>query len=195
VGTYDGPVLQWDLTFEGRAPGQPKQFGPKEPDKLWTDLAADDAHTGYRAIWTLAAAREKAVGMLKERLQPTPASDLQRAQKLIDQLNDEQFVVREAACKELRSYGTMIQPVLRQALTAKPPAEATRRLESLLADLRRLNPEELRTLRAIQVLERIGSPEARQVLATLAEGAPLARPTVDAKAALERLDRCQADRR
>jgi hypothetical protein len=37
------------------------------------------------------------------------------------------------------------------------------------------------------VLEAIGSPEAMAVLATLAAGAPAARETREAKAALERL--------
>jgi hypothetical protein len=37
------------------------------------------------------------------------------------------------------------------------------------------------------VLEQIGTPEARRVLAWLAEGAPGARQTEEAKAALRRL--------
>jgi hypothetical protein len=44
-----------------------------------------------------------------------------------------------------------------------------------------------RGLRAVEVLEHIGTPEARRVLATPAEGAVEARLTKDAKAALERL--------
>ena len=42
-------------------------------------------------------------------------------------------------------------------------------------------------LRAVEVLERIGTPEARQVLAKLADGAPEARLTQEAKASLQRL--------
>jgi hypothetical protein len=45
----------------------------------------------------------------------------------------------------------------------------------------------LRTLRAIDVLESIGTPEAQQILRKLAEGAPGARETREAKTALERL--------
>jgi hypothetical protein len=47
--------------------------------------------------------------------------------------------------------------------------------------------EPLRTSRAIEVLERIAAPEARQLLTKLAAGAPGAEPTREAKAALERL--------
>jgi hypothetical protein len=47
----------------------------------------------------------------------------------------------------------------------------------------------LRRDRALAVLERIGTPAAREFLQTLAEGMPEARLTQEAKASLERLAR------
>jgi len=47
----------------------------------------------------------------------------------------------------------------------------------------------MRNSRAIWVLERIGTPEARAVLEDLAKGAPEARQTQEAKAALDWLDK------
>ena len=47
----------------------------------------------------------------------------------------------------------------------------------------------LRVLRAVEVLERFGTPEARQVLEVLALGAPEMQPTHEARASLERLTR------
>ncbi|HMC63737.1 MAG TPA: hypothetical protein VKI65_02250 [Gemmataceae bacterium] len=45
----------------------------------------------------------------------------------------------------------------------------------------------LRKQRGLAVLEYIGTPEARKVLARVAQGAPEARLTQEAKASLERL--------
>ncbi len=55
-------------------------------------------------------------------------------------------------------------------------------------------PEVLRTLRAIAALERVGTPEARAVLETLARGNPGAIETRDAKLAIDRLTRRPAAR-
>jgi hypothetical protein len=67
-------------------------------------------------------------------------------------------------------------------------------LESLEAPLVRPGPT-LRDLRAVQLLERCGTRGATRNLESLAEGAPEARLTQEAKAALERLaQRPAADR-
>ena len=50
-------------------------------------------------------------------------------------------------------------------------------------------PERLRMLRALEALERIGTPEARQLLHQLGQGAPEAWLTREAKAGLQRLTR------
>jgi hypothetical protein len=50
----------------------------------------------------------------------------------------------------------------------------------------------LRSVRALQVLEAIGTPEARAVLERLAQGAAEAVETHDARAALRRLARASA---
>ena len=46
-----------------------------------------------------------------------------------------------------------------------------------------------RSVRAVEVLERIATPEARQLLAELARGDPAARRTGEAAASLRRLER------
>lgn len=62
-------------------------------------------------------------------------------------------------------------------------------MEGLLERLRGLplSPDLLRSLRTIEVLEHIGTPDAQQVLKIAASGAPQARLTREAKATLEHL--------
>jgi hypothetical protein len=50
-----------------------------------------------------------------------------------------------------------------------------------------LTPAQVQTIRAVEVLERIGSPAARELLTALAASAPADLLTREASAALERL--------
>jgi hypothetical protein len=68
---------------------------------------------------------------------------------------------------------------------------ATRLLRQL--DLPIIEPETLRMLRAVEVLELAGTQEARAVLEALSKGAPEARLTRQAGAALKRLERRKND--
>jgi hypothetical protein len=74
-------------------------------------------------------------------------------------------------------------------VTAKPALEVKQRLEKVRDQLTGtlLTDEKLRLSRAIEILEQIGTPDARQVLQRLADGAPQALATTAARAALKRL--------
>ena len=79
---------------------------------------------------------------------------------------------------------------MRRALEANPSLEQRQRLEQLLAKLGVSWPWlPLQTWRALAVLERIGTPEAKLLLENLATGAAEAPLTREAKASLERLAR------
>jgi hypothetical protein len=108
--------------------------------------------------------------------------------KLIAQLDDDRFAERARAAKELPALDELAVPDLRAAARESISLEQRRRVEALLKRSGIVsNPEVLRSLRAIEVLERVGSAEARRVLASLARGAREARLTREAKAAVERL--------
>ena len=125
---------------------------------------------------------------IQDRVQPAAALDLKRAQQLIAQLDDGQFTVRAKATTDLLKLGEQLVPVLDKALAGHPALESERRpqgLRSKLTDVV-LQGDRLRVVRAVEVLERIGTPQARQVLQGLADGAPGARVTRSAQAALKR---------
>lgn len=165
----------------------------RDLERLWTDLAGEDAAKAHQAVWTLAAAPEKAVPFLKDHLQPASAINAEQVQRLIADLDSTEFALRRDASKKLASFGEQAEPALRQALAGKPSLEVRKRLETLLADSEMAghgivrSPEVLRMLRAIRALEQMGTHEAREVLQTLAAGDPAARPSREAKEAVRRL--------
>src|SRR5262245_38618006 len=71
----------------------------KQFDQLWADLAAEDARKAYRARNALAFAQ--AIPCLSDCLHPIRPVDAKRVEKLIADLDSEQFAAREAAAKEL----------------------------------------------------------------------------------------------
>ena len=86
----------------------------------------------------------------------------------------------------------MLGDNLRKKLAEKPSLEVRQQIEQLLTKVEQLTPESIRALRASEVLEHLGSPEAKQVLEMLATGAEGTRLTMEAKASLERLKKREA---
>jgi WD40 repeat protein len=185
TGGLSGTVIIWRLVA-GTDGARPKDL-----QKLWADLGSEQTPQAYQAVWDLVDARDKAVVMLKSRLRPAEKDESRRIRRLIADLDDEQFAVRERAMGELKGHGRDAEPALRDVLSRNPSLELRRRAELLLHSpaMVRWSPETLRQIRAVQVLEQVGTKEARQVLQRLAGGAPTARQTRDAREALERLDR------
>jgi hypothetical protein len=187
-GSSDRTIVIWDLfrPFDDeRAIAQRPQHTDAE---YWKDLANDDAAQAYRAMCGLANSKSSAP-FLRQHLQPTPSADPKRLTQLIADLDSDQFAVRKKAGEELEKLEELAKPAMEKALSGQPRLELRRRLEQLLDRLEGpiTSPEQLRVLRAIEVLEHIGSAEARGVLENLAGGAPEARVTQEAKASLGRL--------
>lgn len=198
-GARESDALLWDLAPVWRQLPVPegKELGAEERDRLWAALAGEDAAAAYRAMALLAGAPGEVLPLLQEQLRPAEALDQQRVARLIRDLDHDEFKAREQAAAALKELGDQAEPALRQALASRPPLEARRRLEELLERLERATvpPGQLWELRAVAVRERIGTPEARQLLDELAKGAPEAWLTQEAKAALERLKKGQKDQR
>jgi hypothetical protein len=188
-GLSDSTLLVWDIAI-ARKPGESGRFEDVSPAQAWADLGSD-ARKAFAARCALAESSDKAVSLLKEHLQPAPPIDVQRLKRLLADLDSERFAVREEARKGLEEMGDLALNALRRALAEKPSLEKRQRIELLLEKLHGpiTRPEMLRALRGVAVLEDIAIPGAKQLLATLARGAPEARLTQEAKASLERLAR------
>jgi RNA polymerase sigma factor (sigma-70 family) len=187
-GLEDSTLLVWDSTI-------PKAAQPAPPDaatlnQAWADLAGD-AKKAFAARGALAQWPTETVAFLKERLQPTRSADPALLRQLIAELDSEMFATRTKAQARLEELGERASAALREAIGRKPSLEARRRMEALLARQRGpiRDTETLRAVRAVAVLEDIGTPEARTVLKTLAGGLGDTRQTQEARKALERTSR------
>jgi hypothetical protein len=160
-----------------------------DEDHLWTMLAERDATVAEHTASLLRGSPGKALTLLESRLAPTPPVEAARLQRLLAELDHRRYPVRREAACELTTLGSAVIPALRQSLRQGPSLEVRRRIETILdlIDEAPLTPDERRAVRAIEVLEQLGTAEARRLLRGLSEGAPGAQQTDSARSALRRL--------
>jgi WD40 repeat protein len=184
----DTTALIWDVTGLPRPVPPGKAATQDDLGKWWQALAAEDAAEGFAAVRAFAAVPEQAVAWISARVKPAQPLDGKRAEELIKQLDDDQFDARDRASDALFQMGELTLPVLDKALAGSLAAETRRRLEQVRGKLTEpgLRGDRLRVFRAVEVLERIGTPQARAVLQALAGGAPGALVTTSAQAVLNR---------
>jgi WD40 repeat protein len=189
-GNNDSTILLWDVTRRPTERTMLKRVSPRERESLWQDLAKADAARAYDAIWRLASGLDQTTAFLKGRLPPVRALDPRTLSKRIAQLDDDDFTVRQKATATLDLLGLSVEKALRKALATPVSAESRSRLRRLLTNLEKglpSSPSGLQQLRAIELLESMGTAEARRLLTAVAAGEPAAWLTREAKASLQRL--------
>lgn len=187
-GGLDKTANIWDVSrITGRL-RTPAERSPAELEADWKDLAGDAAK-GYAALGRLVLSPECGVPFLGKELQSAKPVDAKRIEQLIADLDVARFQVREQATKELETLAERAVPAVRKTLAGNPSLEAKRRLDTLLDRLENasLSPETIRHVRAVEVLESIGNPEARRLLDKLATGPAEMRLTQEAQTAVNRL--------
>ena len=127
--------------------------------------------------------------MIRSRTEPAKGISRVQVRKWITDLGHDRFAMREVASASLLTVGVAYIPFLRAELTAKLSPEARERLERVIEKLalEAVPAAEIRAPRVVEVLERIGTNEARAVLERLATGSKDATLTVEATAAFGRL--------
>jgi WD40 repeat protein len=188
-GSRDTTVLSWDLTRLTRPrPARSARLQPQALEALWSDLASPDAARAFAAIRKLCTSPDQAVRLIQERVRPATTADPKRLAGLLADLHSERFERRRQAESELAGLGELAAPALRRALADEPPLGLRQRLERLLRLSGQALPAgQLRELRAVEVLELLGSAAARQVLRSLADGVPGTRLSRQAGSASQRL--------
>ena len=177
TASRDLTVLLWDLRPSA------KPAGP-----VWEALKGEDGVEAFRAVWALAA-DPTAPDVLRKRMAPDRPVAEDEVNRCVALLSANRFAVREAATKQLRTFGRQIDEDLRAARDQATSIEVRTRLDALLARIpRERTAEELVQARSVLAMELAATDAAKRLLAEWAAGATGARLTIDAKSALGRLN-------
>jgi hypothetical protein len=166
-GGVNGLILVWKLPAAAVAAGT---LADARKTTLWNELADADPERSGRALAALLEAPGPAVDLIGEKLKFTGvAVDRKRLEQMVVDLDSDEFAVREKASAALAAAGAAAEKVMRAALDKAASPEVKRRLQELLARLddKGAAPEHLRAIRSVELLERIGTPQAREVLTKL----------------------------
>lgn len=155
--------------------------GKLDADKLkkfWGDLSGDDPAKADKALWTLAGAgnttevTKHVTDSLKltiSKVAPPPET-----KKLIDQLDDDNWQVREKATKALKEMGDKVAGILRLELKETKSAEVRLRLRQILSGMagELSNANLLHISRAGRLLRILGTREAVEALTAIEKQYP-----------------------
>jgi hypothetical protein len=181
----DGTALVWDCYG---APSVSRPITPEVARGLWDDLGGASARRAFDGICSLVAYPRAGVALIARELPPCEI-DARWVRHLLAELDADSFEQREAAQQQLEALGNDVEGDLLDALAAKPTLEFKRRAERLLKALPKADPKSVLQTRALEVLERIGTPDAVAVLKKLANGAAGSRLTREARESLDRVKR------
>ncbi|MHB1422356.1 MAG: WD40 repeat domain-containing protein [Gemmataceae bacterium] len=190
TGHEDGTVLVWDLApaWKRLAERPVAPLTPVQLDTCWADLLKDDPRAAYASIDRLTTASVQTLTLLRKHLRPVTIDPQWLRRRLAD-LDSSEFAVRDKASRDLEGVVEAIQPRLQRELEQTSSLEVRSRLRRLLEAPRIMTPppDVVRRLRGLVVLERIATPEARDLLRELAKGEERDPLTRAAHAALNRM--------
>jgi hypothetical protein len=175
----EAPVYLWDV------------YAPAGPDTDWSDKKIwgmlQDSSSHFAAMTRMIANPERAVAMCRDRIKPLPKPNETTVRRLLSDLDNSDHAIRDRAEMHLTAFGDSIESIVRRELQATNSAEKTSRLKRLLLNMAKLPAEGMRDLRSLEVLEQIGTAEARKLMAEWADGDMDNSFTREAKKSLERM--------
>jgi RNA polymerase sigma factor (sigma-70 family) len=186
-GGSDTTIVLWNLAGTAKTAAPPDATAPAATpaalDRLWSDLGTDAAKA-YAGIWALARAPKQSVSLLKDKLRPVAPADAKQVAGLIADLDSEQFAVRQKAAMSLDELGEAAESSVRSALDGKVTLEVRQRLQKYLE---KRESDMIRKVRAVEVLEFMGTAEARALLQALTRESPNPQVGEAAAASVSRL--------
>ncbi len=189
-GSPDTTVLAWDMR-------PPRVADSVSLESAWDTLAAREVGESFRTEGRFLAAPADTARYFAERVKPAEALDPRRVQRWLADLDSDEFAVRAGASNALEGLDQQAIPYLESTLKSTDSAEVRSRVEKILEQRRgaAIPSEQLRQVRAVMVLERIGDGESKNLLKKWAGGPAGALLTMESAAALTRLEAASKTKR
>jgi WD40 repeat protein len=193
TGGSDAQVIVWDLVHprtEGKIVTPKNDAGQRLLN--WNELVQIDGGIGANAMSQLIYTPKETMALLREELTFAPKDSEERLTKLTKELDSPNFKNRELAARELEKLGGLAVSRLLEVLKDNPSDEVRDRIEKII---KKIGPGEdprtstvaRRAVRTVELLERIGSPEAIDLLDQLARRSTDVVYQQESLAALKRL--------
>jgi hypothetical protein len=157
-------------------------------ETLWAEIGTENDLKLRRILKAFRSAPGPAVALFGAKVLPVREAQQAEVEQWIAALDDPAVARRDQAMQRLQRAAHEYAPLLRERLEQAGPGERRNRLTFVLGQAKdEAAPVALiKSLRVVTLLEQMGTPEARELLRALADGAPGARLTVEARVALER---------
>lgn len=189
VAGFEGSVRVFDWPKTG-----PPKWGPpaaKDRELIW-DMLNGDPKFAHLSIGGLAKDPAWTMPRIRDALKPAmrPKEEMQRhIASLVRQLGEDDFDRREAAFRELVKLAPRLGTEVLRAGRAATDPDVKWRLSRVRETVGGADGSlSVKAVRCLELLERIGTAEAREVVAAVAKGDPDAALTRDAKDTLARME-------
>ncbi len=189
TGHLDGTVTLWTVPKLADLP----ELKDDGFDKFWDSLTEEPKSDPRADVYRMLSQPEAAMKLLNAKFVAPPFKPLDvDLAAVIRRLDAPAFPDRLAAIRKLRELGPRIAPALHEAIRTTESVEIRVRAEELLEQMKAgprtfTSGPDLRASRAIEVLERIGSADAKRLLQGWANHTTNMRVANDAALALVRI--------
>jgi WD40 repeat protein len=183
----DTTALVWDVSFLAQEKNPMDKLADGELQAQWQALTLPGGPKVHEAIVRLGQHPGEVVPYFKARFKTLKEVDPKNLAQKIKDLDDDDLTVREDATLFLTQWIDAATPHLMNVIAKSTSPEAIARARFILANHKPRPEHAWREFRAIEVLEKMAVPAARDLLRFLADDAPTSSRAREAQAALNRL--------
>jgi WD40 repeat protein len=188
TGSADTSLVVWNVAGLCSNYGDSSAL-PEPLDQTWNDLGSRDPSIAFRALWRMPLCEKLTIDIVGTRILPSERVR-EKVESYLAGLEDDDPNVRRRALEELRAVGAEAEPQLRDALLRNAGPELAERARELIDCIEAYpiaSESTLRRVRAIQLLEVLGSQQSLNLLRAISRDAPSSLEKSEARRSILRL--------